>query len=816
MGNRLIADVLWWSARSLSRLVWHFAWASGGVLCSVSIANAAPFALPAPAVSMFPLSEVRLTDGPFKRAEELNRAYLLSIDPDRLLYHFRVNAGIPTTARPYGGWEASDWDFHGHILGHYLTACAQMAAHGGEPEVRRRVDYIVAALAECQAAWAKTASHPGFLDPQPESVFARLEQGDGSVPVPYYTMHKTLAGLLDAYTLAHNAQALAVAEGLADWLKFRLDRLTDDQVQAALRIEPGGLNEALANLYAITGNPEHLRLALRLNHRAFFEPFARGEDRLGPGPGNGRLIHANTQVPKAIGAAREYELTGTTTFRDVAVNFWRDVAETRSFIIGGNSEQEHFFACGTESQHLTPRTAEFCNTYNMLKLTRHLFTWAPSAELMDFYERALYNHVLAAQDADTGLNTYFMSLEPGGRKRFATPDNTFWCCTGTGMEMNTKVADAIYAHDDRALYVNLFIASELDWVERALSVRQLTDFPTSDRTTLVIRTAHPQRLAIKVRYPGWAGELSVAVNDEPVAVSQRAGSYFTVEREWRDNDRVNIALPMRVRVVPLADESSLVAFQYGPVVLAGDLGDEGLRFKPRAFVDNGKDPKGPRAPEPPAFVPGLVGNSTDLPNRLQRIPGTLTFRTVGVARPHDVTLVPLYQITEDAYTVYWRVYDEPEWRAYWSTAEAKEADREARQKKIVDAVWAGLPPSEAAHSVSEAGAPVVSSRLSLYRDATEGFVAWKLQAVENAPMNLRVGFLGGDAAAFDLLIDGRPLAAIRPRTPAPATPNRATVTTIRTYSVPAEWVHRPLIELRVVGHADLGPARIVFCEVARP
>ncbi len=785
------------------------------VVAGIGLTASARASSPPSMLSGFPLSQVRLTDGPFKRAEELNRAYLLSLDPDRLLYHFRVNAGLPTTARPYGGWEASDWDFRGHILGHYLTACAQMAAHGGEPEFQRRVDYIVAALAECQSSLGRTASHPGFLDPLPEAVFVRLEDGDGDVGVPYYTMHKTLAGLLDAYALAHNRQALDVLNGMAAWLKFRLDRLSDDQVQNALRIEPGGINEALANLSAITGNPDQLRLAQRLNHRLFFESFARGGDPLGPGPGPGRLIHANTQVPKAIGAAREYELTGDETYRDVAVNFWRDVALTRSFIIGGNSDAEHFFERGTDSRHLTPRTAEFCNTYNMLKLTRHLFGWSPSAELMDFYERALYNHVLAAQDSETGMNTYFMSLEPGGRKRFATPDQTFWCCTGTSMEMNSKVADSIYFHDADSLYVNLFVPSELRWAERGLVLQQSTNFPDGDRTELVFHTGQPQRLSLRVRYPGWARALNIAVNGLPLPVTESPGSYVTVDREWRDGDRVSIELPMSVRAVSLADDPSQVAFTYGPIVLAGDLGNAGLELKPRAFVDNGKDPKGPRVSEPPVFVPGLVGRAADIAEHLQRLPGRLAFRTVGAGRPHDVTLVPLYRITEDSYTVYWKCYDDSGWQAYWAAQAPKVAARVANEAKKVDAVWAGLPASEAAHDGTESGAPIVSSRLSLYRDATAGEVAWKLKATEGAPMVLRVGYLGGDAAAFDLMVDGKPLARERPKVPAPAKPNRATVTTIKTYAVPASLIQHPVIELRFTGHPDQGPARIVFCELAR-
>ena len=769
--------------------------------------------------SAFDLADVRLLDGPFRRAEELERTYLLSLDADRFLYHFRVNAGLPTTAQPYGGWEAADWDFPGHMLGHYLSACAAMAAHGGEPEFQRRIDYMVAELAKCQQALARRASHPGFLDPQPESVFERLERGEAAVGVPLYTLHKTLAGLIDAHVLAHNGQALEVANGIAAWLGARFARLDDRQLQQVLRIEHGGLNEALANLSALTGDAAQLRLAERCNHEALFGPFARGEDPLGPGPGpqESRLIHANTQVPKAIGAAREYELTGKTAYRDVALNFWRTVARERSFIIGGNSETEHFFPRGREAHELTARTAEGCNTYNMLKLTRHLFAWAPSAELMDFYERALYNHMLAAQNPETGMSTYFMSLEPGGRKRFGTPEHTFWCCTGTAMETHVSHEAAIYAHDAEALYVNLFIASQVRWTARQLEVQQLTQFPEADTTELIVHTPRAQRFAVKVRWPYWAETMAVAVNGENRTVIRGPDSYVEVARDWRDGDRVRVRLPMTVRSLPLSDDPTLVAFMYGPLVLAGRLNADAVPYFPSGYVDNGKDPRGPRVAEEPTFVPGLVGDG-DLARYLRREPAApLTFATVGLAHPNDVTLVPLYRIVDEPYTVYWRRYDEGSWERAWVESEPKRSVRNQQLRQMTDIVWCGLPKSETAHAVESRGAPVVSSRLSLFRDATDGSVAWRLRTKLGLASAVRLGFLGGETAAFDVVVNGEVIAKVRPTIPAPAKPNRANVTTVQTYPLTASIVgEREVAEMRIVGHPEAGPARIVFCATTTP
>lgn len=776
------------------------------------------------AASPFSLGEVRLLDGPFKQAETVNRAYLLSLDPDRFLFHFRVNAGLPTTARPYGGWENSDWDFRGHILGHYLTACSLMAAHGGEPEFQRRVDYIVAELAKCQATLATRASHAGFLDPQPETVFDRLDRGEGNVGVPYYTMHKTLAGLLDAHNLAGSAQALDVARQLGDWFVFRIGRLTVEQVQKSLRIEHGGINESMAELAAATGDPAYLRAAESLNHRLLFEPLSRGLDPLGPPTSDpmvpGGLSHGNTQVPKALGAAREYELTGDPMLRTVASNFWDFVVHHRTWVFGGNTDREHFFARDTEAQHLTQITGEGCNTYNMLKLTRHLFSWSPAAGQMDFYERALYNHILATQRPDDGRLIYFMPLQPGFRKLYGSAENTFWCCTGSGMENHAKYSDSIYFHDERSLYVNLFVASELQWKEKGLTVRQDTAFPSEERSRLTIHTRNPQRLALNIRHPAWCNRLEVTVNGGAPSSDLAAGSYLTIDREWRDGDRIELRLPMTLRTETLPGDASRVAFLYGPLVLAGNLGRDGIDFKPAEYADNGKDVRGPRVPEEPAAVPGLVSNRADLLAHVRAVAGkSLTFATSGIGRPNDVTLVPLFRIVDESFTIYWQLFDEAGWVKTQAETGPKEAQRQAAWANVLDAVWSGSTAMEAAHGVDATSAPLVSSRLKLYRDATRGSVAWKLRAASRDPVRLRVGYADGAHTACDILVDGQKIAEERPS--ADGAPRRSSdddgnPAVIRVYEIPAQQTAgKPVVEIRFAGHSDLGTAQIVFCELAR-
>jgi len=754
----------------------------------------------------FDLTEVRLLNGPFKHAQELDHKYLLALDPDRFLHNFRINAGLSSNVEPYGGWEAPDWGFRGHTAGHYLTALALMYASTGDETLKRRMDYFVAELAKCQEASGKTASHFGFLATVPEAVYERLENGEGGTGVLYYAMHKWMAGLLDAYQLGHNAQALDVVKKLADWLEFRLDRLSDQQLQNALRIEHGGINETMANLYAVTQDPNHIRMAQRLNHRAIFDPLVRGEDRLDD-------LHGNTQIPKIIGAAREYELTGNAMYRTIAEFFWRRVALHRSFIFGGNTDGERFFPVGEESRHLTQTTGEGCNTYNMLKLTRHVFAWNPSAESMDFYERGLYNHILATQHPETGMFIYFMSLEPGWRKLYGTFDQTFWCCTGSGFENHAKYGDTIFFHDDQSLYVNLFIPSELQWKEKGITLRQETRFPEEDRTTLTLHTTNPVKLTIKIRYPTWSGPLSVAVNGQVQAIQAERASYVTLDREWRDGDRISVRLPMSLHAEPLADDPSLVALMVGPIVLAGQLGREpALDRKPMEIA--GAFPVA-RIPEINPLVPGFVTTVADLLSHVRAVPGRpLTFTTEGIGRPHDVTFIPLYRIVNERYSVYWRLYDEEGWKRFHAEAGPKEDARKAAEARVLDEVWACWAASEAAHHVRAEQSLAMSRDNFLFREAAKGGFSWTLKAASGQPMTLRVGYVGVDSPTFDIFVEGQKIAEeriVRTR----GERGRTTMV-VKTYDVPAALsAGKDAVEVRFAGQQDTGTARVIFCELSQ-
>ena len=628
------------------------------VACLGTVAIAAPPLIPA---TRFDLAQIRLLDGPFKRAQEMDHRVLLSLDPERLLLMFRVTAGLESWARPLTGWESPGSELRGHTLGHYLSACSLMYAATGDPQLKARTDEIVAELAKCQAAMPAQGYHAGYLSAFPESFFDRV---DAQQPVwaPWYTMHKIMAGLLDAHIQTGNQQALDVLNRLADWVKFRVDRLTPEQMQGSLKNEHGGMTEVLANLYGVTGNPDDLRLAQAFNHHAVIDPLARGEDDL-----NG--LHANTQFPKIIGAAREYELTGNETYRDLAGFFWREVALKRSYVFGGNSDDEHFFPIDQFARHLSALTAETCNMYNMLKLTEHVWGWAPSAESMDYYERGLYNQILASQDPDTGMVCYFIPTEPGRFKTYSTPEESFWCCFGTGMENHAKYGEMIYARGADSLYVNLFIPSVLSWPEKGLTLRQETGFPEESASRLRITARQPVTLALKVRRPGWLGSagLAIRVNGEPAA-AESADGCAVIRREWHDGDTVTLELPMAVHTETLPGAPNIVAFLDGPIVLAGELGTADLPAGGQEARDQHDFLKLPLRP-----APVLVGGPNNLVSGLAPVPGRpLTFMTQGLGHPADVTLRPFYQLHHQRYALYWTVLSPAEWRSRQSRARAQE------------------------------------------------------------------------------------------------------------------------------------------------
>lgn len=706
----------------------------------------------------FDLKNVRLLPSPFFHAMQKDAAYLLSLDVDRLLHVFRVNAGIPSSAEPLGGWERPDCELRGHFVGHYLSACSMMFASTGDSRFKERVDQLVTGLAECQEKLPN-----GYLSAFPEEFFDRVET-TGRVWAPYYTLHKILAGLLDAYVYCQNAQALSVAKKLGDWVIARNQRLSDGYMQRMLNVEHGGMNEALANLFAITGEEKYLRIAERFNHLAVLKPLARGEDVL-------TGLHANTQIPKFTGVARLFELTGQEWYRKAAVNFWNVVVKERSYVIGGNSDNEHFTPKERLSEALGPNTTETCNTYNMLKLTRHLMQWSLSAEYADYYERALYNHILASQDPETGMMCYYVPLRAGSRKTYSTPLDSFWCCTGTGIENHAKYGESIYFHDGKdTIYVNLFIPSELQWQSKGITLRQETAFPDSSEVRLTIFVQSPIELTIAVRWPAWCSTgFRIAINGESRQVLGSPGQYITVRRVWSSGDTIVANLPMSLSTEAFRDNPRRFAFLYGPLVLAAVLPEKSLAVA-RGQVGLRERLERPRIPMP--GIPVVVAERLDAgcfepvegkPGHWRAPPGL--FRTVDQGECGDVVLEPFFRIHGPRrYVVYFDRVDPSEWQKLVAEYKRIRDQWEALERRTIDRVEIGVPESEKSHELlgerTESG--VFSGRR--WRHAVGGgWFSYRLKVSQSGPVALLVEYWGSDVGnrVFDILVGEHKLATQR-------------------------------------------------------
>jgi DUF1680 family protein len=690
------------------RIVTLFAITIGTAVCGSALGAPASRSAAQP----FDLREVRLLEGPFRDAQERNKGYVLRVEVDRLMHWWRVNNGLPSAAKPYGEWKPNDYGFQGHYEGHYLSACAEMLRSTGDARFKERLDQVVAVIAEAQSAKGS-----GFIAPFPEQwlrIMAGLEPrpaGLGRIPVPWYALHKVYQGLLDAYALAENRQALDIMLKAAAWLEGYAAQISDEAFQRMLDEEHGGINEALANLYAVTGDLKHLALAQRFCHRRVLEPLARGEDVLDG-------LHANTQVPKFTGFARLHELCGDPACGDAARHFWRFVTEERSYANGGNSDREHFTPKARLSRALSGGTCETCNTHNMLKLTRCLFRQAPAAATADYTERALLNHILSSQSPESGTVTYFHPLEGGSRKGFGPSWPNFGCCHASGMENHAKYGDSIYfKRGAERLFVNLFIASEVTWKEAGLTVRQATRFPEEQATALTVACAKPVRATLSIRRPGWAGAgFAVSVNGQPVPAKTGPEGYVDVTRDWRGGDTVSVALPMALRWEGFKDNPARAALLFGPVLLVARA-DEGCRtatvLKPagRALA---------------ALKPA------DKPLHFDADPAL--FRRDVTEKP--VHFQPLYQTVRDCYTVYWDEQDEAQRAAALRAYDAEAARWTALAPMTVDVAFHDMATPRGANSLPGRFAADASLPRTPGADRTEQQHALEAQTGYNSELNL--------------------------------------------------------------------------------
>ena len=687
------------------------------------------------------LSDVRLKPSIFLDAVNANRRYLMFLSPDRLLHNFRTSARLRPLAPRYRGWE--DRGIAGHTLGHYLSACSHMHAQTGDMEIRDRVSYIMEELAACQAAHGDgyiggTTVERDGVEVDGKVVFEELRAGDVRAGpfdvnggwVPLYTWHKVQAGLIDAVRLARVDAALPVLKGMAGYLEEILAGLSDDQMQSLLACEHGGLNEAFAATYELTGEKRFLAVAERIYHRAVLDPVTAGKDIL-------QGLHANTQIPKFIGLAELYDVTGTDRYAQGAANFHQMVTQEHSYAIGGNAEREHFLAPAIAAHALSDRTCEACNSYNMLKLTRRLYSWTPDAALFDVYERMHLNHIMAHQHPETGRFAYFMPLASGAGRTWSQAEESFWCCVGSGMESHSKHGESIYWTGGDRLYVNLFIPSEFDWRDVGAKVSLDTQYPFAETVRIRLDKAPAKAATLAIRLPGWCASPALAVNGEPQSVAAQDG-YAVFARDWKDGDEIVATLPMTLVREAAPDDATVSVYRYGPMVLAADLGAANAPFT--------------------SMTPVFINSEYDgVPQRLPDEPVAFYLD----AAPAPVTLRPFFNRHDRRIAVYIPTVSRTDWTARLADHRRRRAEADAIDARTIDVVRFGELDDEAAHHFDYNQSDVVAAGGRNGRQAWWGvgnYIEIDLKAAD-APLKLRALYWGQDRNKnFTVNIDGAPLA----------------------------------------------------------
>ena len=501
------------------------------------------------------MKNVKLLDSYEQNAFSLEEKYLKSLDADKLLKGFCDVAGIESDAEKYGGWENSA--IQGHTMGHYLTAVSQAYDATNDMSFKDITDYIVAVLAKCQ-------KENGYLAAIPEDHYDRIEKGETEGTwVPWYSMHKILSGLISVYKFTDNTDALNVASKLGDWVYSHTSKWNDETQKTVLNIEYGGMNDCLYELYKYTKNENHLSAAHSFDESSLFEPLYNGKDIL-----NGK--HANTTIPKIIGALNRYIVTGEEYYLKVAENFFKIVTENHTYITGGNSEWEHFGEPKILDSERTNCNCETCNTYNMLKLSRELFRITGDVKYSDYYENTFINAILSSQNPETGMTMYFQPMATGFFKVYSSPTENFWCCTGSGMENFSKLGDSIYFHNANSIYINRFVSSSIYWEEKNLEILQETNLPT---VKITVKGSAKAQIVLKV--PEWTNNPTLKINGEEIPCSTK-NNMIVLNRQW-ENDIIEYDLPMKVKVHHLPDNKNAVAFKYGPWVLSADMGRNNMQ-----------------------------------------------------------------------------------------------------------------------------------------------------------------------------------------------------------------------------------------------
>jgi uncharacterized protein len=628
----------------------------------------------ADAARPLPLSAVRLTGGPLKHAQEMDATYLLALEPNRMLAPYRRLAGLEAKGEPLAGWDGGGRNLTGHICGHYLSAVSLMFAATGDARFKDRADYIVSELKIVQQKWGD--GFAGALE-RVRDAFAAVSKGTiksatfdlNGLWSPWYTLHKTYAGLRDAYRYTGNQTALDVETKFAEWAERLLMPMSADEIQRMLNTEFGGMNEVMADLYADTGDKRWLELSYRFEHAAVLDPLKRRVDPLDG-------LHGNCQIPKLIGSAARYAYAGDEADKTAATFFWERVAHHHTFATGGHGKDEYFREPDTLSHITEGRTAETCNVYNMLKLTRRLFALHPDVQYAEFHERALFNHILGSMDPETGATCYMVPVGRGVRREYQDMSRSFTCCVGSGLESHALHGLGIYYEAGDRLWVNLYAPSTARWESAGVKLEMATTFPEGDTATLTFDVRTPKTFALALRRPSWAGDgFNVKVNGTLMTTLPQPGGYVEIKRTWKTGDSVSLVLPKRLRIERLGDDPTRATIMWGPLVLAGDLGPS-----PERNQTEGRQP----APSAPALVTErpVVEWLTPIAGK----PGAYRTSGVGFAldeskAARDVELAPFYKVQRRTYAGYWNLFTSADYAARLEEIAAEKA----RQQKLAAA-----------------------------------------------------------------------------------------------------------------------------------
>lgn len=701
-------------------------------------------------ISYFKLQDVQLLPGIFKDAENTDLKYIMALDPDRLLAPYLREAGLPPKAESYPNWENTGLD--GHIGGHYLSALSLMYASTGDKKVLERLNYMLWELEKCQ-----DKNDDGYLGGVPGSraLWAEIFKGNVEVIkqkwVPIYNIHKVFAGLRDAYLYTGNLQAKEMLIKFSDWFVRLANNLTEQQMQNMLRTEHGGPNEVLADVADITGDKKYLDAAFKFSHKAILEPLEHNEDKL-------TNLHANTQIPKVIGFERIAQVSGDRSYYQAAKFFWETVVEHRTSAIGGNSVREHFNPANDFSSMMTSEQGpETCNTYNMLKLTKLLYQTDGSEKYIDYYERALYNHILSSQHPDKGGFVYFTPMRPGHYRVYSQPQTSFWCCVGSGMENHAKYGELIYAHNENDLFVNLFIPSRLTWNEKGIVLTQQPLFPDEEKTSLLIEAAKTSDFTLKIRYPVWVlhNNLKISVNGQPIEVVVTQGSYVAIKRIWKKGDKIVVTLPMRTTTEQMPDGSDYIAVLHGPIVLAAQTDTTNLKG---LFADDsrmGHVASGKQYPLQDMLV--FVSSSTDIDSLINVVPNkSLTFTASGLIYPEkykNLELIPFFRLHDSRYVIYWQTVTPGKLKEIQQKMAEHEAEKQKLAASTIDVVFAGEQQPESDHFIESEKSNTGVNKDRHWRNAS-GWFSYNVNDPDNKARKLRVTYYGNDKDRnFDIYIN---------------------------------------------------------------